>query len=211
MYSSPVADSIERVRAVWIAAHDTTSGNTSPTTSRSHTNRAHGPVSGANGPPPEPPPSATETTKNTSWSTTTTGAGPARTARADASGSFGVTRYQWPEDHRREDAAGGRRQEQALADERQQRREAAAPAERAEDERADAGDHAGDPEPGRPTAAGQDDRVRRGDEREAEERRPAARRPRSDRSGPRPYRRRPSAGRCRTGRRAARSRRRRPT
>ena len=55
MYSRPVADSIERVLAVWIAAHETISGNTSPTTSRSQTNSAHGPTSAENGPPPVAP------------------------------------------------------------------------------------------------------------------------------------------------------------
>ena len=49
MYWRPVADSIERVRAVWTAAHDTTSGKIRPTMSRSQTNSAYGPVRAANG------------------------------------------------------------------------------------------------------------------------------------------------------------------
>ena len=49
MYSSPVADSIERVRAVWTDAQQTISGKTSPTIRRSQTNSAHGPTSAANG------------------------------------------------------------------------------------------------------------------------------------------------------------------
>ena len=49
MYSRPVADSIERVRAVWTDAQQMTSGKTSPTISRSQTNSAHGPTSDAKG------------------------------------------------------------------------------------------------------------------------------------------------------------------
>jgi hypothetical protein len=52
MYSSPVADSIDRVRAVWTAAQDTTSGNTSPISRRSQTNSAQGPTSAPKGPSP---------------------------------------------------------------------------------------------------------------------------------------------------------------
>ena len=51
MYSSPVADSIERVAAVWTAATDTISGKISPTMRRSQTNSAHGPISALNGAP----------------------------------------------------------------------------------------------------------------------------------------------------------------
>ena len=97
MYSRPVADSIDRVRAVWIAAHDTTSGNTSPTISRSHTNSAHGPNSAANGPPvaPGPIPMPTQVTNRATWRATTQNRRRA-TRTSGASGSFGVTRYQWP-------------------------------------------------------------------------------------------------------------------
>ena len=108
MYSSPVADSIDRVRAVWTAAHETTSGKISPTIRRSQTNSAHGPTSAANGATSAgPAPVATQTTNSTTWTATT--ASSTRDRRmSGASGSLGVTRYQWPEDHRREDAADRR-------------------------------------------------------------------------------------------------------
>ena len=61
MYSRPVADSIDRDRAVWIAAQLTMSGKTRPTSRRSQTNSAHGPTSAAKagdpcGPGAEPEP-----------------------------------------------------------------------------------------------------------------------------------------------------------
>src|SRR4051812_11813118 len=97
MYSSPVADSIDRLRAVCSAAHDTTSGNTSPTISRSHTNSAHDPNSAANGPPvaPGPIPSPTHVRNSTTWSATTHSSR-RETSTSGPSGSLGVTRYQWP-------------------------------------------------------------------------------------------------------------------
>src|SRR5207249_5710275 len=72
MYSSPVADSIDRVRAVWTAARETTSGNNRPTIRRSQTNSAHGPTSTVNGPPPPgPAPVETQTANRRTWSATT--------------------------------------------------------------------------------------------------------------------------------------------
>ena len=49
IYNNPVADSIERVRAVWTDAQHTMSGKIRPTISRSQTNSAHGPTSDENG------------------------------------------------------------------------------------------------------------------------------------------------------------------
>ena len=101
MYSSPVADSIERVRAVWSAAHDTISGNTSPITSRSHTNSAHGPTSAENGPPalavpaPGPAPKPTQATNRITCSATIHSSR-RETITSGASGRRGVTRYQCP-------------------------------------------------------------------------------------------------------------------
>ncbi len=168
MYSRPVADSIERVRAVWIAAHDTTSGKTSPTMSRSQTNSAHGPG---------------ERRERTA---ARAGAESDRDDeehelecddREEQPGEHHerrlgqLRRHEVPvaEDHRGEHAAGGRRQEQALAEEWDEPREPAAPAERAEHERSDTGDDPGHAQPDRPTAAGQHDRVQRGDRREQEQ------------------------------------------
>src|SRR3990172_11961249 len=49
MYRRPVADSIDRVRAVWTAAHVIASGSPIPTMKRNHTKRAAGPTSGSRG------------------------------------------------------------------------------------------------------------------------------------------------------------------
>jgi len=100
MYSSPVADSIERDRAVWIAAQETISGNRSPTIRRSHTNSAQGPISAANGaslPPgpawPGPTPKPTQTRNSRTCSPTIQNRRRDTSTRG-ASGSLGVTRYQ---------------------------------------------------------------------------------------------------------------------
>ena len=101
MYSRPVADSIDRVLAVWIAAQEMISGNTSPITRRSQTNRAHGPTSAENGPPPPvapepgPAPNPTQATNSTAWSATIHRSR-RDTSTSGASGRRGVTRYQWP-------------------------------------------------------------------------------------------------------------------
>ena len=94
MYSSPVADSIERVRAVWTDAQQTINGKISPTMRRSQTNKAHGPTSDENGATSAgPAPVPTQATKSTTWTITMTSR--ARASRmSGASGSFGVTRYQ---------------------------------------------------------------------------------------------------------------------
>ena len=122
MYSSPVADSIERVRAVCTAAHDTISGKISPTIRRSQTNSAHGPTSEANG---------------------ATSAGPApvpihaheqhdldddddqQDARQQDERRLGqLRRHQVPvaQDHRREDAADRRADDGQLDEQRGRRR-----------------------------------------------------------------------------------------
>src|SRR4051812_41619299 len=96
MYRSPVADSIDRVRAVWTAAQLTMSGNTSPTSRRSHTNSAQGPTSAANaGVPAGPAPSAIQATNSPSC-TASAIASQRDSPTSGASGSRGVTRYQWP-------------------------------------------------------------------------------------------------------------------
>src|SRR6187397_1242368 len=97
MYWRPVADSIERVRAVWTAAHDTTSGKIRPTMSRSQTKRAYGPVSAANGASSGagPAPVPIQTQNRTIWNATTNRSARDRRINGD-SGNFGVTRYQWP-------------------------------------------------------------------------------------------------------------------
>src|SRR6187402_891189 len=96
MYRSPVADSIDRVRAVWTDAQQTINGKISPTIRRSQTNNAHGPTSDENGATSAgPAPVPTQVTKSTTWTITTTSRARAR-RMSGASGSFGVTRYQWP-------------------------------------------------------------------------------------------------------------------
>src|SRR6187401_247615 len=96
MYSNPVADSIDRDRAVWTDAQQTISGKISPTMRRSQTNSAHGPTSDENGATSAgPAPVPTQATKSTTWTTTMTSKARAR-RMSGASGSFGVTRYQWP-------------------------------------------------------------------------------------------------------------------
>src|SRR6478735_7787371 len=88
---------MDRERAVWRAAHDTTSGKIRPTIRRSQTNRAHGPTRTENGPAPTPGPVPvdTHTAKSTTWGATTASR-PREMRISGASGSFGVTRYQWP-------------------------------------------------------------------------------------------------------------------
>src|SRR6476660_2173357 len=96
MYSRPVADSIDRERAVWTDAQQTTNGKISPTIRRSHTKRAHGPTSDENGATSAgPAPVAVQATNSTTWATTTASSTRASRIRG-ASGSLGVTRYQWP-------------------------------------------------------------------------------------------------------------------
>ena len=97
MYSNPVADSMLRVRAVWTAAHDTTSGKIRPMMRRSQTNSAHGPTSDANGPTSAgPAPVACQTMNRTTCTRDDRRAGRRDSRMSGASGSLGVTRYQWP-------------------------------------------------------------------------------------------------------------------
>ena len=64
--------------------------------SRSQTNSAHGPTNDANGATSAgPAPVAIHAQKSATWTTTTTSSTRAR-RMSGASGSFGVTRYQWP-------------------------------------------------------------------------------------------------------------------
>src|SRR6185503_7902990 len=96
MYSRPVADSIDRVRAVWTAAQLTINGKTRPTSRRSQTNNAQGPASAANaGVPPGPAPTAIHATKSASCAASAMASQRDSRTRG-ASGSRGVTRYQWP-------------------------------------------------------------------------------------------------------------------
>src|SRR3954451_24780653 len=96
MYSKPVADSIDRVRAVWTDAQQTISGKISPTIRRSQTNSANGTTSDENGATSaEKETVAVQATNSTTCKATT--ASRTRASRmSGASGSFGVTRYQWP-------------------------------------------------------------------------------------------------------------------
>src|SRR3954454_12886366 len=88
MYRSPVADSIDRLRAVWTAAHETISGKINPTISRSQTNRAHGPTRTANGPlPPGPGAVQAQAPNRTPWRATNA-KGPREIRINGASGSF---------------------------------------------------------------------------------------------------------------------------
>ena len=155
MYSSPVADSIDRVRAVWIAAHDTTSGKTRPTMRRSQTNRAHGPVSGANGPPPEPPPSGDRDDEEDELEGDDDEQHPGEQderrlgqLRRD---EVPVARGSSPRRRRRWRRRGARLWPTSGSSAGKPPPQPSAPS----DERADPGDHPGDPEPRRPPAAGQ--------------------------------------------------------
>ena len=105
MYRSPVADSMDRLRAVWIAAQQTMSGNTIPTMSRSQTNSAHEPVSALKPAVPDGPrPTAVDPTKRANWAATIQ----VRTREKRMSGAFaqpGRDEIPVAKDHRGEHAA----------------------------------------------------------------------------------------------------------
>ena len=139
MYSRPVADSIERVRAVWTDAQETISGKISPTIRRSQTNSAHGPTSDANGATsagPAPVPTQAHEQHDLDDDHDQQGAGEQDERRLGE-----LRRDQVPvaQDHRREDAADGRADDGQLDEQRERAERAAAPGEGAEHERRDRG------------------------------------------------------------------------
>ena len=138
MYSSPVADSIERVRAVCTDAQHTISGKISPTIRRSQTNSAHGPTSEENGATSAgPAPVPTHHTNSTTWTTTDDqqGAGEQDQRRL---GELGRDQVPVAQDHRREDPADGRADDRQLDEQREDAGVAIAPGEGAEQQRRDA-------------------------------------------------------------------------
>ena len=166
MYSRPVADSIERLRAVWIAAHETTSGKTRPTSRRSQTNWAQGPLSGENGPPPLPAPRSIEQAEQDDLGDDEPEQDPAEEDQRRF-GQLGRHEVPVAQDHRHEDAAGGGRQEQVLAEGRTDRSERPPPpqARAPKASAATPGGQAGDGQD-RARAGAMDDRVGQGQDRE---------------------------------------------
>ena len=127
MYWRPVADSIERVRAVWTAAHDTTSGKIRPTISRSQTKSAYGPVRAANGassagpaPVADPDPEQDDLDRDD-------GEQCPRQEDERRFGQFRRDEIPVAEDHRGEDPAGGRCHEGELEQQRRHSSRVAAP------------------------------------------------------------------------------------
>ena len=104
---------------------------------RSQTKSAHGPTSAANGAPSAgPAPIATQAQKSTTWRTTT-----ARSDRASrmsgASGSLGVTRYQWPRIIAAKTPPVAAEIDDELGQERHRPERAATPRQRPEKQRSD--------------------------------------------------------------------------
>ena len=122
MYSSPVADSIERVRAVWTDAQHTISGKISPTIRRSQTNSAHGPTSEENGATsagPAPVPTHAHEQHDLDDDHDQQGAGEQDQRRL---GQLGRDQVPVAQDHRREDPADGRADDRQLDEQRERRR-----------------------------------------------------------------------------------------
>ena len=188
IYSNPVADSIDRVRAVWTDAQQTMSGKISPTISRSQTNSAHGPTSDENGATSAgPAPVAVHATNSTTWSATTA----SRTRASRMSGASGqLRRDEVPvaEDHRREHAADGRADDRELDEQGDRAERPVAPGQRPEHERRDRG---GDRT--RSRRATPRHRPRPTERRSRARRAPRTARAPHDAARPRPGRRRPAS------------------